>query len=169
MRAPVTKTQGPRPTQVRQQYYPLPDVEYAGFLIRALAFVMDQVLVWLTLVLLGLIGYIAIEVGAYLLSFSSEDLRLMFTPLIFSCCLAAYGVYYTFYHGYYGQTLGKIFLGLKVTRTDGEELSYSVAFKRFLGYFASSFFFGFGYLMPIFTQRRQALHDKIADTVVIKV
>jgi len=154
---------------VRQQYYPLPGVEYAGFFIRALAFMMDQVLVCLALILLGLVGYIAIDVGAYFLSFNAGDLRLMFTPLIFSCCFAAYGIYYTFYHGYYGQTLGKIFLGLKVTRTDGEELSYFVAFKRFLGYFVSSLFFGFGYLMPIFTQRRQALHDKIADTIVIKV
>jgi uncharacterized RDD family membrane protein YckC len=153
----------------QQEYYPLQDVEYAGFFIRVLAYIMDQVMVWLTLIMLGLVGYIAIETGAYLLGFSSEELRLMLTPLIFSCCLATYGIYYTFYHGYYGQTLGKILLGLKVTRTNGEELSYSVAFKRWLGYFASSFFFGFGFLMPIFTQRRQALHDKIADTVVIKV
>lgn len=169
LQVPVTKTQVPRPTVVQQEYYPLQDVEYAGFLIRVLAYLMDQVMVWLTLVMLGLIGYIAIETGAFLVGFSSEELRLMFSPLIFTCCLATYAIYYTFYHGYYGQTLGKILLGLKVIRTNGEDLSYSVAFKRFLGYFASSFFFGFGYLMPIFTKRRQALHDKIADTVVIKI
>lgn len=145
------------------------DLEKAGFMIRALAYIMDQILVALTLIILGLVGYLSIEFGAYWVSITPEELHLIFTPLIGVFCLVTQGIYYTFYHGYYGQTLGKMLLGLKVIKTNGEELSYSISLKRWFGYFASGFFFGIGYLMPIFTQNRQALHDKIADTFVIRI
>lgn len=165
LQTPVARTS----VQVQDEASHSEQIEYAGFLIRAVAYIMDQIMVWLTLIILGMSGYIALEAGAYIVNISAGELRLMIAPLIIAFCITTYGIYYTFYHGYYGQTVGKMLMGLKVTRTNGDELSYGVAFKRWMAYFASSFLFCFGFFMPIFTQRRQALHDKIVDTVVIRV
>jgi uncharacterized RDD family membrane protein YckC len=70
-----------------------------------------------------------------------------------------------------GGTVGKRALGLRVVRgTDGSRLSFGRATGRF---FAKAFLtglipFGIGYMMAGFTDRKRALHDMIADTVVIK-
>lgn len=169
LQTPAAKSRISALTQAQdKQFHPDKSVEYAGFLVRVMAYAMDQVLVWLTLVMIGLTGYIAVEMGAYLVNISSEELKLMLSPMITLFVIITYGCYYTFYHGYYGQTLGKMLMGLKVIRTNGDELSFSIAFKRWLAYFPSGFLF-VGFMMPIFTQHRQALHDKIADTYVIRV
>jgi uncharacterized RDD family membrane protein YckC len=70
-----------------------------------------------------------------------------------------------------GATIGKRALGLRVVRgTDGSRLSFGRATGRF---FAKVFItgivpLGIGYMMAGFTERKRALHDMIADTVVIK-
>ncbi|TWT15585.1 RDD family protein [Reyranella sp. CPCC 100927] len=70
-----------------------------------------------------------------------------------------------------GGTLGKRALGLRVVRgTDGSRISFGRATGRF---FAKLFItglipFGIGFMMAGFTERKRALHDMIADTVVIK-
>jgi uncharacterized RDD family membrane protein YckC len=70
-----------------------------------------------------------------------------------------------------GATIGKRVMGLRVVRgSDGSRLSFGRATGRF---FAKVFItgiipFGIGYMMAGFTERKRALHDMIADTVVIK-
>ena len=54
--------------------------------------------------------------------------------------------------------------------TDGSQLTYGRAAKReVLGKFVSSILLGIGYLMVAFDSQKQGLHDKIADTYVIKL
>ena len=70
-----------------------------------------------------------------------------------------------------GATLGKRALGLRVVKSDGTRLSFGRATGRF---FAKAFItgiipFGIGYIMAGFTDRKRALHDMIADSVVVKV
>jgi uncharacterized RDD family membrane protein YckC len=75
-----------------------------------------------------------------------------------------------FFIGYCGQTPGKMALRIKVVCTDGSQLTYGRAAKReVLGKFVSSILLGIGYLMVAFDHRKQGLHDKIADTYVIKL
>lgn len=78
--------------------------------------------------------------------------------------------YYVFFTGYCGQTPGKMLLGLKVIRTDGRDIGYGRAFAREVpAKFLSGILLGIGYLMVAFDRRKQGLHDKIADTYVIKI
>jgi uncharacterized RDD family membrane protein YckC len=61
-------------------------------------------------------------------------------------------------------------LCIKVIRTDGSPVTYGRAVLReVLGKFISSLLFGIGYLMVIFDNQKQGLHDKMADTYVIKL
>lgn len=68
----------------------------------------------------------------------------------------------------YQASLGKIAMGIKVTGTKGERLDFSKALLRNLSKIISSAILGIGYLMVLFDDRNQALHDKIADALVIE-
>lgn len=65
-------------------------------------------------------------------------------------------------------TIGKRILGIKVVTTEGNRLSSGQSLGRFLSRFLSSLFFCFGYLMALFTEKKQALHDMIAGTIVVE-
>ena len=82
-------------------------------------------------------------------------------------------VYYTFLHGRErGQTLGKRLLGIRVIGEDFRPIGYGRAFGRFLmawvmwllcyvpGILDS--------LWPLWDQKNQALHDKVANTIVVR-
>jgi uncharacterized RDD family membrane protein YckC len=68
----------------------------------------------------------------------------------------------------YQGTLGKIVMGIKVTDQNGQRVSFSKALLRNLSKLISSLLLGIGYLMIIFDDKKQGLHDKIADTFVVK-
>lgn len=66
-------------------------------------------------------------------------------------------------------TLGKRACGLIVIDTDTNSLSFARASGRHFAKYISMLTFGVGYAMAAFTERRQALHDLIADTLVIRM
>jgi uncharacterized RDD family membrane protein YckC len=63
-------------------------------------------------------------------------------------------------------TVGKQAMNLIVTDLDGNKISFKQATKRFLGKFLAAIPFFAGFLLIFFTEKRQALHDIIAKTVV---
>jgi uncharacterized RDD family membrane protein YckC len=65
-------------------------------------------------------------------------------------------------------TLGKMAVGIKVTDMEGNRISFSKAFLRSIGKIISNMVMYIGYLMAAFTEKRQGLHDLIANTLVIK-
>ncbi|MEJ2567729.1 MAG: RDD family protein, partial [candidate division WOR-3 bacterium] len=65
-------------------------------------------------------------------------------------------------------TVGKKVCKLVVTDLTGSRISFVKANARFWSKFISAAIFGIGYLMAAFTEKHQALHDMIADTVVLK-
>lgn len=68
----------------------------------------------------------------------------------------------------YQATLGKIVMGIRVVNKDGRGIDFSKALLRNLSKLLSAFILGIGYIMMIFDDRKQGLHDKIADTFVVK-
>ena len=66
-------------------------------------------------------------------------------------------------------TLGKMALGMVVVNPKGKRLSFARATGRFFSKFliSSILTIGFGYILAAFTEKKQALHDMIAGTLVV--
>lgn len=151
---------------------------YAGFVTRAIAFVIDLLLIVITqLVTLVFIRLILDFFGLSELardifepndSASSSPLVLL---LRWGITLFTSSVFFAIYSITLwlvaDKTLGQALMGLRVVRTDGHPITFSPALKRFLGYYVSFFALGIGFLWVLIDDRRQGWHDKMADTVVV--
>ncbi|HWX28665.1 MAG TPA: RDD family protein [Steroidobacteraceae bacterium] len=68
-----------------------------------------------------------------------------------------------------GSTIGGIVFDLRVVRRDGRALDWETAIVRALGCFLSLAVAGLGFFWIAFDDDKQAWHDKIAGTVVVRV
>jgi uncharacterized RDD family membrane protein YckC len=68
-----------------------------------------------------------------------------------------------------GSTIGGIVFDLRVVRLDGREIDWETAIVRALGCFLSLAVAGLGFFWIAFDAQKQAWHDKIAGTVVVRV
>jgi len=139
---------------------------YGSFWRRALAIIIDRFIISFL--------YLALLIGefAFTSGHSFELLRRINGPFLIGHILLGYilgAVYFTWFHGTTGQTPGKILLKLKVISVRRRELTYFMAFIRFLGYLLSALALFLGFLWAAFDPKKQAWHDKIAGTVVIMV
>lgn len=64
-------------------------------------------------------------------------------------------------------TLGKRVLDIKVTDTDGRRIGFTRATGRYFSKILSTIILFIGFIMVAFDSRKQGLHDKIADTLVV--
>jgi len=66
-------------------------------------------------------------------------------------------------------TFGKSAMGLRVANSEGQRLSFAHATGRFFAKIVSGLVpFGIGYILAGFTAKKQALHDFIAGTLVLR-
>ena len=65
-------------------------------------------------------------------------------------------------------TIGKRAVGLKVTDMNGGRISFGQATGRHFGKFLSGIILLIGYLMMLWDDKKQTLHDKMAGTLVVK-
>ncbi len=65
-------------------------------------------------------------------------------------------------------TLGKKAMGLRVTDESGNKLSFLNATGRHFGKILSALILCIGYLMMLWSDKKQTLHDKLAGTLVVK-
>lgn len=133
---------------------------YANVWTRFVAFLIDWLLLSvLTVIVLLLLGLpLAPEIKDY-----ESRLKLNFISMVISW------LYYAgFESSSYQATPGKQAMGMFVTDTEGYTITFSRATGRFFGKLLSGLILLIGYLMAAFTERRQALHDLIAKTLVLK-
>ena len=64
-------------------------------------------------------------------------------------------------------TVGKRALGIRVTDLQGGRISFTRATGRHFAKYISAFILGIGFIMAGFTRKKQALHNMIAETLVI--
>jgi len=135
---------------------------YASFWRRLGGYLIDYIVLFLIidLPMIGLLSILGISWG--------DELSL--TVNGWWILISFVGV--TLYHvllesGSKQSTFGKRMLGMKVVDTNGQRISFGRAVGRFFSKFLSAVILLIGYLMPLWTERRQALHDKIAGTYVI--
>lgn len=77
-------------------------------------------------------------------------------------------LYFSWMHSSANQaSLGKMAVGIKVVRTDGQRITFWRAFGRYWAMILSALILLIGYIMAGFTERKQALHDMISDTLVV--
>ena len=76
--------------------------------------------------------------------------------------------YYAGFHASSGKaTLGKMAVGIKVVRSNGERITIARGIGRYFAAMLSGLILCIGYLMAAFTERKQGLHDMICDTLVV--
>lgn len=144
------------------------EVVYAGFWKRVAAYMVDY---FVLAVPGGIIGAIVgVVLGASMGAVGSGETAIEIVAQLASALInLGIGVaYYTWFHASQGgATLGKMAVGIKVVRGNGERLTKARAFGRYWAMLLSSFTLGIGFLMAAFTERKQGLHDMICDTVVV--
>ncbi|HIH19956.1 TPA: RDD family protein [Candidatus Micrarchaeota archaeon] len=119
--------------------------KYAGFIIRAAANLVDGIVV------------ILLALGLFLIPIIGSVLVILM--------MLFYEIYFT---GKDGATPGKKFMKLKVIRKDGVvPVGYDTAAIRVVGEIISNVLLYLGYLLIIFDERKQGLHDKLANTYVV--
>jgi uncharacterized RDD family membrane protein YckC len=65
-------------------------------------------------------------------------------------------------------SLGKRALGIKVTGLEGQRVSFGRATGRYFAKWLSAIILNIGYILAGFTERKQALHDFVAETLVVR-
>jgi len=160
-------------TRVRKESY---TVDYAGFWVRFLAFLID------TLILIGIVllyngiwglasgaGFWGGEVADPLLpdavAGSGSSLWAVSGTILFLIVVA----YFICFWRWRGQTPGKMIMRVKVVRFDGTTIGWGGAVMRFLGYIISIMLVLSGFFWIVLDVRNQGFHDKIADTFVITI
>jgi len=138
----------------------LQGAELASFRSRALAFVVDSLLISAVLVAPS---YWASTVSVR--SGQSVVLDLGFGGLL-SFGIAVLYFSLATYLGK-GATIGKRLFGIRVVSLVHDHLSLWHCFERCLGYAASSLEVGFGFLQYFNHPNHQTVHDRIAETIVI--
>ena len=64
-------------------------------------------------------------------------------------------------------TIGKNLMGIEVVSPAGGRISFRAGCARLLMKLLSMAFFCLGHALALFTERKQSLHDLVADTVVV--
>jgi len=144
---------------------------YAGFWIRAAAKLFDWVLLAIvSRQLARVMGLADIDV-MQLVQGGMETLepytqRLMLLALLDSVMRLAY---YWFFLKRYAATPGKLMLGLKVVRADGDPLTHGLIIGRFFSEVLAKYFtLCVGYLVAAFDPEKRAMHDHFCNTRVVK-
>lgn len=138
------------------------DVVYAGFWKRYAAYFIDYIL--LTVVTLPL----SMIINVMGVSSGSEGVQVALTLVVMLLSMViSIGYYAGFHASRGGATLGKMAVGIKVVRGNGERISFLRAFCRYLATIVSSLILMIGFIMAAFTERKQALHDMMCDTLVV--
>ncbi len=157
------------------------NTNYAGFWMRFLAYVIDYIIIYcaqafIVVPVFGILGInFASQAAASGGDLSDGDIMAMVATIIAAAGAVAFLVftlqvlYYSFMESSkYQGTLGKMALGLIVTDANGAKLDFTKALIRNLGKIVSGFILCIGFIMAGFTDKKQALHDMMAGTLVVK-
>lgn len=127
-------------------------MRYAGFWIRVGASLIDGILLYV-------VGQaIALGVG-------SEDLTSTIGINIISILIGI--AYHCGFESSDKQaTPGKMAVGIKVGNANGEKISFANALGRYLAKIISFILLCIGYMMVGWDDKKQGIHDKLADTYV---
>jgi uncharacterized RDD family membrane protein YckC len=175
--APLAASATPPPTAVSAPVSaPLP---YAGFWIRLAAYFIDGVILGIPFGLLVIILMFLLGGFGLMMRRNPVDPRAaaaLAGPLILGLLLGMLffvGLQWLYFAGMESSerqaTFGKAAMSLRVGDLEGRRLSFAHATGRFFAKIVSGLIpLGIGYIMAGFTEKKQALHDMIAGTLVLR-
>ncbi|HTF24364.1 MAG TPA: RDD family protein [Candidatus Limnocylindria bacterium] len=159
-------------------YAAVPRVEYAGFWVRFLAFLIDNAVMGIGFVLILIPLIFLTGLGGFIGEIHpNEDMNDVGIFMLFGLLFLAATVSLLLtwlYHALmesseWQATLGKKVLGLVVTDMAGRRVSFGRATGRHFAKIITNMVPAFiGYIMAGFTERKQALHDMIAGCLVLR-
>jgi uncharacterized RDD family membrane protein YckC len=159
---PVVSLNDPKPSHSAT-------LEYAPVWRRFVAAVIDVATV-ITVVLPGVLAFFwLVEIVTGWVGMEPDDSRFLAGMAAVLLFLIADWLYNAFMNSSQRRaTFGKYFLGLKVTGLSGEEIGFGQASGRYFAKYISTFPLLAGFFITPFTRRKQALHDMVAGTVVVR-
>lgn len=134
------------------------ETQYAGFLIRFGAHIIDGFILSITANIIYWITGTNFDKGA---------MEIIYSPGGVLALLITVGYFVYFETSDKQATIGKSILGLKVIKQDGSKLTPADSIIRYIGKILSALIFFFGYIITIFDDKKRSLHDRIAGTYVI--
>ena len=148
------------------------EMKYAGFWVRVIAAIVDEIIV---LIGAGIIGFFIGVALAASMAITSTSTQSEIPTVIGGLALVNISIsvsrwlYFTVSESSSWQaTLGKKMFGLKVTDVEGNKIGFGKANGRYWSKIISAIILLIGYIMVAFTKKKQGLHDIIAGTLVIK-
>jgi len=154
------------------------NTNYAGFWLRFVAFIIDAIIIGVlqSFVFVPILGALGIGIFNSTPDMSDPDqvagmvatiAAAMGTVWILAMIIQI--LYFTFMESSkYQATVGKLAIGLMVTDMNGAKLDFTKALVRNLCRIISNITMAIGYIIAGFTEKKQALHDIIAGTLVVK-
>ena len=164
--------------------------ELAGWWLRVAAYVLDQLILAIPLMLVYFVFLVPVffamaqdpsfrSTAPVSVAENQRRAQVMMERMLpamfgfFAVALVVPVAYFSFFHGWRGQTPGKMAVRIRVVLENGERISYVRALIRYLVALALWFAFYIpgviDVLFPLFDKKKQAIHDKAAGTVVVRV
>ena len=146
-------------------------VQYASFWQRFLASLIDLliVLVIQCVLLIPFIGIMGYEMSFNELGDLRKGTILILSFGLYLTFMLISWLYFALFHASLNHaTIGKMIVGIKLCHAHRRDLSFSRMSLRYVSQYMSFSILLIGFIMAAFTPKRQALHDFIANTIVIK-
>ena len=145
-------------------------VVYAGFWLRAVPYILDSLLI--ALVALLVIFVPLVERGAIPMDVSWNwfaTLNRQTTAIRLLIFMMSWLYFASFESSPWQATPGKRLFRLVVTDLKGHRINFTRASGRYLGKLVFGVILTVGFLFAAFTPKKQAAHDLLASTVVLRI
>jgi uncharacterized RDD family membrane protein YckC len=140
-----------------------------GFGLRFMAFAVDHFIVFLIFSIFVVCGLLAVGLAPGRgIEISCGNFFKLVLPALVPLGLMLGLTYFSFFHGAWGQTIGKMIFGLRVVRLDGQPLTFLRALARTLSYAPSAVPFFLGFFWVGLTSGKRSWHDRISGTMVTR-
>jgi uncharacterized RDD family membrane protein YckC len=154
-------------------------VQYAGFWLRFVAYIIDGFISGLAFLVLLIPLFLLTGAGAALSKIGSgEDISDDVAAFLgFGFIFGLFGIIFLVSWLYYAlaessswqATLGKKMLNLKVTDMSGQPITFGRASGRYFSKIITGMIpLAIGYILAGFTEKKQAVHDMIASCLVLR-
>jgi uncharacterized RDD family membrane protein YckC len=140
---------------------------YGGFWVRVIAAIVDAIIVQVVVVPISFIVGMVVGVAGVATHSTGSGIQLISSGLGGLIGLVGDWLYGAMMESSVRQaTLGKMIFGMKVTDLQGRRISFGRATGRHFAKILSALTLCIGFIMAGFTEKKQALHDMIAGTLV---